>query len=254
MPPGAGEHRHTLFNNHVHCHDDHTTANTCDPGEHLNGHDTCHEDHTAANTCDPGQHLHGHDTCDDDHTAANTCDPGQHLHGHDTCDDDHTCPADQFMAPFPNVRALKRPGNPGRTLFSYSFGSPDPDSAYESVPAEWVTLDTHTGCSQPKHPDARNPCGTRIPPVTAGGRTNDISWSCTGPATHNEGYGVAWGDLLQWIKDAAEAVFVTEPDFVIDRASTYALAVNPTNYTAAYFVVCVPEGELARRLAEIEAS
>ncbi len=35
--PSAGEHRHTLFNNQVHCHSDHT----CPAGQQLQGHDSC---------------------------------------------------------------------------------------------------------------------------------------------------------------------------------------------------------------------
>lgn len=97
-----------------------------------------------------------------------------------------------------------------------------------TVPVEaWEEVDSHTGCSKPLPPSGTNP----IEPIR-----------------------IPWANIGNAIKDAAEAVLVTAPDFVIDRASTYALVVSPTNYRTVYFLVCVPEGELASRLAEIEVS
>ena len=110
--PGPGEHKHTLFNNQVACHADHS----CASGQHLHGHDDCHADHE----CKPTETKYDHDKCrpnvelrpdcqilteQDSRTKHkhnfptggsychlnHECAEGLQLHGHDQCIDPVTC-------------------------------------------------------------------------------------------------------------------------------------------------------------------
>ncbi|MDE0232182.1 MAG: hypothetical protein OXN93_07860, partial [bacterium] len=79
--PGAGEHKHTLFNNQVTCHADHK----CKPTEILYDHDKCRAKPPAQCTPGAGEHKHtlfnNQVTCHADHK----CKPTEILYDHDKC-------------------------------------------------------------------------------------------------------------------------------------------------------------------------
>ena len=272
--PDDGQHRHIYAIFASTCHDDHTTANTCGPGQVLDGHDqcrdlictpddgqhrhiytifdsTCHDDHTTANTCGPGQVLDGHDQCRD---RLCTPDDGQHRHIYtifdSTCHDDHTtantCNPSQHLNGHETCHDHTCPAGQHMAPFPQMWVYKYYDSEHADVnDFEYVFTNTETAdavvVEEWEEVDSHTGCSRPLPP----------------PATETR---TAWdritGSARSAVNAAVDAVNSIDPDevgrFIVESNRTYidayVTAENLTHQTF-YLALCIPEVELVTAIA-----